>query len=154
MNEAGLIMISLACCLYGVVYAVSERKRITIICEVERLIGYMLHRIEYYRQSIYDIYISFESDVLDECGFSAALSNGWEKAIDTLKCPKALKNDLYSLGIGLGMKDSVAQIEGCRRCLSALEEYTYKEKQEIASRVKIYIWLGITVGAVILIMGI
>ena len=144
----------MACSLYGAVYAAAEKRRIAIICEVERLVGYMLHRIEYYRQSIYDIYISFESDVLDECGFSAALGDGWEKAVDTLKCPAILKNDLYSLGIGLGMKDSVAQIEGCRRCLAALEEYTSKEKHEIESRVKIYIWLGITVGAIILIMGI
>ena len=154
MKWLGLVIISLCCCMFGGWYALKERRKLAIVCEVERLIRYMSHQIEYYRQGIDDIFLSFESDLLDNCGFSGGLGQSWERAMDYVECPEIIKNELISFGLGLGMKSGDEQVESCKRCLKVLEEYTSGEKKLLSSRVKIYFCLGITVGVVILIMGI
>lgn len=154
MRMIGLVLIAVCCWIFGVGYAIKEKNSLRVICEVERLIRYMAHQIEFYRINIFDIYVAFESDILDECGFSQMLAEGWEKAIDVIICPSNIKRELLLLGNGLGMKDTVEQVECCRRCISALEEYTVNEKKTISSKMKIYICLGFMVGTVILIIGI
>lgn len=154
MKLIGMIIISICCSLFGIGYAINEKYRFTVICEIERLIRYMAHQIEHYRQNLTDIFISFDSDILDDCGFSRGLSESWEEAVKVIDCPHIIKRELISLGQGLGMKDTREQVECCQRCLNVIEEYTKEEKKALSARMKIHVCLGITVGVVILIMGI
>lgn len=154
MKLIGIAVISICCSLLGIGYAINEKYRFSVICEIERLIRYMAHQIEHYRQNLTDIFISFDSDILDGCGFSKGLNISWEEAVNSIDCPHIIRRELLSLGQGLGMKDAREQVECCRRCLSVIEEYTAEEKKALPERIKIHICLGITVGVVILIIGI
>lgn len=154
MKLIGIGIISFCCFAFGSGYAMSEKYRLTVICEVEKLLRYMIHQIDVYRQNMTDIFITFESDILDNCGFSQGLSKNWEEAVKVIDCPDIIKRELINLGVGLGMKDAKEQVECCRRCLAIIEDYTAEEKRKLPSKMKIHVCLGITVGIVIFIMGI
>ena len=154
MKIIGIIIISFCCCLSGILYAKKEKQRLDILCEVEKLIRFMVVRISDYRQEIFGIFADFESKLLDDCGFSSALCQSWEKAIMTLSCPPVIQKELVLLGDGLGMKNSQDQIECCQRCLKAIEGYIAEEKRTLHAKLKIYICLGFSIGAVILIIAI
>ena len=117
MTNIGTGIICFSFLFGGFLYSYSEKKRVNIICEVERLIRYMSGCIHHYRKELLEIFISFDSPLLDSCGFSAALSDGWQNAVKTLDCPAEIKNELYALGLNLGMLNAEEQVESCQRCV-------------------------------------
>ena len=154
MKLLGIFIISFCCCISGILYAKKEKQKLDILCEVEKLIRFMTVRITDYRQELLGIFTDFESDILDNWGFSSALSHSWEKAVLTLDCPHMIKKELLLLGEGLGMKNSQEQIDCCQRCQKVLESYISEEKKNLQSKIKIYVCLGFSIGAVILILAI
>ena len=155
MKELVLILIFAAFSISGLYAANKEKKRLDLLSEVVRLIGYMGSEIDLYRRELTDIYISFESPLLDRSGFSQALGQyGFERAAKTLSLDAESKRLLCDLGSTLGMLPVNEQNAKIKSCLRGLESILDTSRQEYPKKRKLYISFGLMLGAIIVIIGI
>jgi len=140
---------------FGFWGAVREKKRILYLGELERLLVYMQSRISSCRQELDDIYMSFESPVLDRSGFSRILgSEGFCRAIRHIGIDGEERRVLDQLGSTLGQLCAEDQLDAIKRCVGELGAMLNKKRTEYPAKRRLYISLGIMLGAMIFILGI
>ena len=155
MKVTILTAIFAAFSLSGIYAAVKEKRKITLLSELERLVLYMGSQIHLYRRELTDIYISFESPLLDKWGFSEKLGElGFEGAVEHLGFDKEAERVLCDVGKTLGMLTAEEQKKAIDRCSEALFVILDGKRREYPKKRKLYICFGLMIGAIIFIIGI
>ncbi len=139
----------------GLVGAGREKRRIDNLGELLRLIIYIKTEIYYYRRELREIYLNFESPILDKSGFSRRLGDGgFAEGVKHLHLDRTGENALLEFSKDLGMLPPEEQCAAAERCITILRDDLTKMRLEYPQKRKLYISFGVMFGALIFIIGI
>ena len=150
-----LSLVFLLFSLLGILKAMREKRRLLLLSELERLLLYMKEGICIYKKELAQIYLEFESDILDGCGFSEHLGDGgFCDGVASLGLDGESRAHLLEFGRTLGCLCAEQQASALERCIEKHRLILAKKTQEYPSKRRLYIGLGLMLGAIIFIIGI
>lgn len=139
----------------GILGSMREKRCLLLLSELERLLLYMKEGICIYKKELTRIYLEFESDVLDRCGFSEHLGQGgFFEGVESLGLDEESGAHLLEFARTLGCLCAEEQASAIERCIEKHRLILERKTREYPSKRRLYLGLGFMLGAIIFIIGI
>lgn len=165
MRLAGAILLFLASLFVGIQAGKNERRR-TAECEAFlSLFRHVKNQVGYFLAPTKQIYRSFDSGILAECGFLGALVahegdevyyNAWQEALDACRGALHLSEGqmkvVEAFGACIGKSNEELQMKNFDYYIGEMTAITEGQKAEMQKNIKLYRTLGFAVGAAIAIL--
>lgn len=153
----GLFLIFIVCTFFGSGLAVAEKRRIERSESIRNLIAHISREIECFRTPLENIYYSFVSEILENCGIlekirSSGLKNALEEKGNLFCFSDKTFGALINFSDFLGKSEYTDQISRCKYILSLIDEDIKKSREAYPKNRKMYSSLGILAGIMIVIL--